>query len=258
MNELSRKKTNFFLANPTRFMEISSAILPWLTSITLFLLILGLVLVVYSPDDYQQGVTVKIMYIHVPFAWLSTFCYITMSVAALGSLIWSHCLADIALKCGASIGTIFTALALITGALWGRSTWGTWWEWDARLTSVLILFFIYLAIVTLAYSFDNQIKAAYATAILTLVGLVNIPIIKFSVNWWNTLHQPASLLRANGTTIDHAMLWPLITMMFCFTFMFIVLYLMAMQNEITHRRIKTLQIKAAYHPQHQDSPSCFN
>ncbi|WP_407965584.1 heme ABC transporter permease [Bartonella sp. C271] len=258
MNELSRKKTKFSLANPTRFMEISSAALPWLTSITLFLLILGLVLIVYSPDDYQQGVTVKIMYIHVPFAWLSTFCYITMSIAALRSLIWSHCLADIALKCGASIGTIFTALALITGALWGRSTWGTWWVWDARLTSVLILFFIYLAIVTLAYSFDNQIKAAYATAILTLVGLVNIPIIKFSVNWWNTLHQPASLLRANGTTIDHAMLWPLITMMFCFTFMFIVLYLIAMQNEITYRHIKTLQIKAAYHPQHQVSSSCSN
>ncbi|CBI75807.1 heme exporter protein C [Bartonella clarridgeiae 73] len=257
MNELSQKKTKISLENPTRFMEISSAALPWLTSITLFLLILGLILVVYSPNDYQQGITVKIMYIHVPFAWLSTFCYIIMSAAALGSLIWSHRLADIALKCGAPIGTIFTALALITGALWGRPTWGTWWVWDARLTSVLILFFIYLAIVTLAYSFDNQIKAAHATAILTLVGLVNIPIIKFSVNWWNTLHQPASLLRAGGMTIDRTMLWPLITMTFCFTFMFIVLHLMTMQNEITYRHIKTLQIKAAHH-QHQDFSPCSN
>ncbi|AQX28700.1 MULTISPECIES: heme ABC transporter permease [unclassified Bartonella] len=258
MNELSRKKTKISLANPTRFMEISSAVLPWLSSITLLLLVLGLILVVYSPNDYQQGITVKIMYIHVPFAWLSSFCYIIMSVAALGSLIWSYRLADIALKCGATIGTIFTALALITGALWGRPTWGTWWVWDARLTSVLILFFIYLAIVTLAYSFDNQIKGAHATAILTLVGLVNIPIIKFSVNWWNTLHQPASLLRAGGMAIDRTMLWPLITMTFCFTFMFIVLHLMTMQNEIIHRHIKTLQIKAAHHHQYQDFSSCSN
>ncbi|MGF7157094.1 heme exporter protein C [Bartonella heixiaziensis] len=226
-------------------MKITSAVLPWLTSITSCFLVLGVILIMRSPDDYQQGITVKIMYIHVPFAWLSTFCYIIMSAVALGSLIWRYHLADVALKCGAPIGAIFTALALITGALWGQPTWGTWWVWDARLTSVLILFFIYLAIIMLARAFDNQVKAARATAILTLVGFVNIPIIKFSVNWWNTLHQSASLLRSGGTTIDRAMLWPLITMIFCFTFMFILLYLMAMRNEINRRHIQILQIKEA-------------
>ncbi|AQX30066.1 heme ABC transporter permease [Bartonella schoenbuchensis] len=244
MNELPRqKKTKLFLINSTRFMEISSTVLPWLTSATVLFFILGLALVIHSPDDYQQGITVRIMYIHVPFAWLSTICYIMMSAAALSSLIWNNCLADIALKCSAPIGAIFTALALMTGALWGRPTWGTWWVWDARLTSVLILFFIYLAIITLARAFDNQVKAARATAILTLVGLVNIPIIKFSVNWWNTLHQSASLLRSGGTTIDGPMLWPLITMMFCFILLFILLNLMAMQNEITRRHIQALQTK---------------
>ncbi|MCZ2157710.1 heme ABC transporter permease [Bartonella sp. 220] len=239
-----------------RFMKISSAVLPWLTGMTLCLLILGLILIMHSPDDYQQGITVKIMYIHVPFAWLSTFCYLIISAAALGSLIWRLHLADVALKCGAPIGAIFTALSLMTGALWGRPTWGTWWVWDARLTSVLILLFIYLAIVMLARAFDNQAKATRATAILTLVGLVNIPIIKFSVNWWNTLHQSASLLRSGGPTIEHAMLWPLITMIFCFGFMFILLYLMAMRNEINRRHIQILQTKKARRAQYQDSSSC--
>ncbi|EJF83528.1 heme exporter protein CcmC [Bartonella elizabethae Re6043vi] len=257
MNELSHTyKMRSLPISFSRFMKISKIILPWLASITLCLLILGLILVIYSPDDYQQGMTVKIMYLHVPFAWLSTFCYITMSAAALGNLIWKYHLADVALKCGAPIGAIFTALALMTGALWGRPTWGTWWVWDARLTSVLILLFIYLAIILLGRAFDNQVKAARATAILTLVGFVNIPIIKFSVKWWNTLHQPASLLRAGGPTIDSAMLWPLITMLFCFVFMFIALYLMAMRNEINNRYIKILQIKKSRRAQQQDSSSC--
>ncbi|WP_455474234.1 heme ABC transporter permease [Bartonella sp. B30(2025)] len=233
-----------------RFMKISGSILPWLTAVTLCFLVLGLILIMHSPDDYQQGITVRIMYIHVPFAWLSTFCYMIMSVSALGSLIWHHHLADVALRCGAPIGAIFTALALMTGALWGRSTWGTWWVWDARLTSVFILFFIYLAIIMLANAFHNQTKAAHATAILTLIGFVNIPIIKFSVNWWNTLHQSASLLRSGGTTIDSTMLWPLITMILCFTFMFILLYVMAMRNEIDNRHIRILQIKKAHRARH--------
>ncbi|MCZ2203422.1 heme ABC transporter permease [Bartonella sp. A05] len=254
MNELSyTQKTKPSLINSNRFMKISSFALPWLTGTTLFFLSLGLVLIINSPDDYQQGITVRIMYLHVPFAWLSLFCYTMMSVAALSSLFWDYYLADIALKCGAPIGAMFTVLTLITGALWGRPTWGTWWVWDARLTSFLILFFIYLAIVSLSCAFDNRIKAARATAILTLVGSVNIPIIKFSVNWWNTLHQSASLLRSGGTTIDKTMLWPLIVMMFCFTFLFILLHLMAMQNEITRRHIQMLQTKAAHRARHQDS-----
>ncbi|MCZ2328026.1 heme ABC transporter permease [Bartonella sp. F02] len=254
MKKISQTKTTkLSLTYPTRFMAISNVALPWLISTTLFFLILGMILVIRSPDDYQQGMTVKIMYIHVPFAWLSTFCYIMMSAAALGNLIWSHYLTDIALKCSAPIGAIFTALALMTGALWGRPTWGTWWVWDARLTSVLILFFIYLAIIALSHAFDNPIKAARATAIVTLVGLINIPIIKFSVNWWNTLHQQSSLLRSGGIAIDRIMLWPLIIMALCFLFMFIVLHLMAMQNEIIFRQIQSLQIKATHHTKNQDS-----
>ncbi|WP_183228873.1 heme ABC transporter permease [Bartonella callosciuri] len=257
MNETSHiHEMRSLPASLTRFMKISSVALPWLTGITLCLLILGLILIIRSPDDYQQGMTVKIMYIHVPFAWLSTFCYIIISVAALGSLIWKYHLADVALKCGAPIGAVFTALSLITGSLWGRPTWGTWWVWDARLTSVLILFFIYLAIVMLARAFNNQAKAARATAILTLVGLVNIPIIKFSVNWWNTLHQSASLLRKGGPTIEHAMLWPLITMILCFSLMFILVYLMVMRNEINSRHIQILQIEKARRAEHKDSSSC--
>ncbi|WP_375629250.1 MULTISPECIES: heme ABC transporter permease [unclassified Bartonella] len=257
MNKLSRTyKIRLLPASFTLFMKISRVVLPWLVGITLCFLILGLILVMHSPDDYQQGITVKIMYLHVPFAWLSTFCYVTMSAAALGNLIWKYHLADVALKCGAPIGAIFTALALITGALWGRPTWGTWWVWDARLTSVLILLFIYLSIILLGRAFDNQVKAARATAILTLVGFVNIPVIKFSVNWWNTLHQPASLLRAGGSTIDNAMLWPLITMLFCFIFMFIALYLMAMRNEINRHYIRILQIKKSRRAQQQDASSC--
>lgn len=251
MNKISRiYKMKTLPSSLTRFMKISSIALPWLTVMTLCLLILGLMLIMHSPDDYQQGITVKIMYIHVPFAWLSTFCYIIISVAALGSLIWRYHLADVALKCGAPIGAIFTALALITGAVWGRPTWGTWWVWDARLTSVLILFFIYLAIGMLARAFHNQEKAARATAILTLVGLVNIPIIKFSVNWWNTLHQSASILRLGGPTIERAMLWPLITMIFCFSCMFILFYLLAMRNEINSRYIQILQRKKTHRVQH--------
>ncbi|UTO28499.1 heme ABC transporter permease [Bartonella harrusi] len=249
-------KTRSLPPSLTRFMKISSAILPWLTGIIFCLLFLGFVLIVHSPDDYQQGITVKIMYIHVPFAWLSTFGYIIISIAALESLVWRHHLADIALRCGAPIGALFTALALMTGALWGCPTWGTWWVWDARLTSVLILLFIYLAIIMLARAFDNKTKATRATAILTLVGLINIPIIKFSVNWWNTLHQSASLLRSGGPTIEHAMLWPLITMILCFSLLFILLYLMAMRNEINRRHIQILQIKKARYVQHQDSSSC--
>lgn len=242
-NTLAQQKPNWLqaLANPTIFMKFSGAILPWLIMITIIIFALGLYLVATSPDDYQQGMTVRIMYLHVPFAWLSMFCYILMTGAAFGTLVWRHPLADVALKCAAPIGATFTALALITGSLWGRPTWGTWWEWDARLTSVLILFLIYLAIITLSNAFDDKTKAAIAAAILTLVGFIIIPIIKFSVNWWNTLHQPASLLRAGGSAIDSSMLWPLLTMAVGFSFLLITLHLISMRTEILRRRVQNMQ-----------------
>ncbi|MHC5306407.1 heme ABC transporter permease [Bartonella sp. LJL80] len=245
--ELTQKKPNWWqaLANPTRFMGLSATLLPWLTAITLIILACGLFMVLRSPDDYQQGMTVRIMYLHVPFAWLSMFCYTIMTISALGTLVWRHPLADVSLKCAAPIGATFTALALITGSLWGRPTWGTWWEWDARLTSVLVLFLIYLAIIALSRAFDDASKAAKAAAILTLVGFINIPIIKFSVDWWNTLHQPASLLRSGGSAIDSSMLWPLLTMALGFTLALITLHLVSMRTEITRRRIHTMQRLAA-------------
>lgn len=245
--ELIQKKTNWLqsLANPTRFMGLSGKVLPWLSLVAVIVLACGLFMVMRSPDDYQQGMTVRIMYLHVPFAWLSMFCYTLMSVSALGTLVWRHPLADVSLKSAAPIGATFTALALITGSLWGRPTWGTWWEWDARLTSVLVLFLIYLAIIALSRAFDDATKGAKAAAILTLVGFINIPIIKFSVEWWNTLHQPASILRKGGSAIDSSMLWPLFTMAIGFTLAFFALYLATMRTEITRRRVETMQRMAA-------------
>lgn len=253
--EMTEKKMSWWqsLANPTRFMSLSGIILPWLSIIAIVILACGIFMVLRSPEDYQQGQTVRIMYLHVPFAWLSMFCYTLMSVSALGTLVWRHPLADVSVKSAAPIGATFTALALITGSLWGRPTWGTWWEWDARLTSVLVLFLIYLAIIALSRAFDDAAKGAKAAAILTLVGFINIPIIKFSVEWWNTLHQPASLLRAGGSAINSEMLWPLLTMAIGFTFAFFALYLAAMRTEIIRRRVDTMQRMAARRLRHKES-----
>ena len=162
----------------------------------------GLYLGFTAPEDFQQGITVRIMYIHVPFAWLAMMCYTLMALAALGTLVWRHPLADVALKSAAPIGAVFTALALATGSIWGKPMWGTWWVWDARLTSVFVLFLMYLGILALTRAIDDPAKSARAAAIITLVGFINIPIIKFSVDWWNTLHQPASVFRLDGPTID--------------------------------------------------------
>jgi heme exporter protein C len=233
------------LANPTRFLKLAGIILPWLAGITLIILGAGLWMSMTAPDDYQQGVTVKIMFIHVPFAWLSMMCYTVMALAALGTLVWRHPLADVAAKAAAPIGAVFTALALLTGSLWGKPMWGTWWVWDARLTSVFVLFLMYLGIIALTRAMDNPVKSAKVTAILTLVGFVNIPIIKFSVDWWNTLHQPASVIRMGGSTIDPSLLRPLLVMAIGFTLLFFTLHIMAMRNEIWRRRVTVMRQIAA-------------
>ena len=232
-------------ANPTRFMSFAGVILPWLAGLTLIVLAGGLWMSMKAPDDYQQGATVKIMFIHVPFAWLSMMCYTIMTIAALGTLVWRHPLADVSAKAAAPIGAVFTALALITGSLWGKPMWGTWWVWDARLTSVFVLFLMYLGIIALTRAMDDPAKSARATAILTLVGFINIPIIKFSVDWWNTLHQPASVLRMGGSTIDGSLLRPLLVMAIGFTLLFFTLHLMAMRNEIWRRRVVAMRRVAA-------------
>ncbi len=230
-------------ANPTRFLGLVAKILPGLTAVTLVTFAVGLWLVFFrAPADYQQGETVKIMYIHVPFAWLSMFCWMLMSASALGTLVWRHPLADVSVKCAAPIGAAFTFLALATGSLWGKPMWGTWWVWDARLTSVLVLFIMYLGLIALQETIEEPARAAKASAVLVLVGVVNIPVIKFSVDWWNTLHQPSSVFRMGGSTIDASMLVPLLIMAVAFSLLFVLLHLMAMRNEILRRRIRTMRM----------------
>jgi heme exporter protein C len=232
-------------ANPSRFLSFTDRVLAWLAAATLLAFAFGFSQVIAAPDDYQQGATVKIMFIHVPAAWLGIFAWALMSVAALGTLVWRHPLADVAAKAAAPIGAAFTLICLITGSLWGRPMWGTYWVWDARLTSVLVLFLMYLGVIALWRTIDDPTRAARAAAVLTLVGAINLPIIKFSVDWWNTLHQPASVLRLDGPTIHPAILVPLILMAVAFMLLFLTLHLAAMRNEIMRRRLRTLQMLQA-------------
>ena len=233
------------LANPTKFLTLTARLLPWLAAATAILLAIGLYQSAVAPDDYQQGATVKIMFIHVPNAWLSMLVWGVMSLAALGTLVWRHPLADVAAKAAAPIGAAFTFLALVTGSLWGRPMWGTYWQWDARLTSVLILFLMYLGLIALWRAVEDPSRAARAAAILTLVGAINLPIIKFSVDWWNTLHQPASVIKLGGPSIYPTILIPLLVMALAFTLLFVTLHLAAMGNEILRRRVRALMLMQA-------------
>ncbi|GMB83127.1 heme ABC transporter permease [Shinella zoogloeoides] len=246
MNEPSLAIRKFSdLANPTRFLALVAILWPWLAGLTLCLFAAGLYLSFTTTGDYQQGETVRIMYVHVPAAWLSMMCYSVMALSALGTLVWRHPLADVSAKAAAPIGACFTLVALITGSLWGKPMWGTWWVWDARLTSVFVLFLMYLGLIALGRAMDDPARAAKVSAVLILVGFVNIPIIKFSVEWWNTLHQPASVIRMDGPTIDPEFLRPLIVMAVAFTVLFFTLHILAMRNEILRRRIAVLRRHAA-------------
>lgn len=233
------------LANPTRFLALVATVWPWLAGLTLCLFAVGLYLSFTTTGDYQQGETVRIMYVHVPAAWLSMMCYTVMALSAFGTLVWRHPLADVSAKAAAPIGAAFTLLALVTGSLWGKPMWGTWWVWDARLTSVFVLFLMYLGLIALNRAMDDPTRAAKVSAVLILVGFVNIPIIKFSVEWWNTLHQPASVVRMGGPTIDPEFLWPLLVMAVAFSLLFFTLHILAMRNEILRRRIAVLRRHAA-------------
>ena len=227
--------------NPTRFMALTDRVLPWLGAAAAVLLGVGLFAAFFLvPPDYQQGETVRIMYIHVPAAWLGMFAYIVMTSASLGVLVWRHPLADAAQKTAAPLGAVFTFVCLVTGSLWGKPMWGTYWVWDARLTSYLVLFLLYLGIIAIRQTMDDTPRGARVAAIMTLVGLIDIPIIKFSVDWWNTLHQPASVFRAGGSTISGSMLWPLLVMAVGASALFLALHFMALRNEILRRRIARL------------------
>lgn len=234
------------LANPTRFMQLAGRVLPWLSGAAALLLAVGLYLALFeAPADYQQGETVRIMFLHVPAAWLALFFYMVMSASALGSLVWRHPLADVSQKAAAPIGASFTLICLLTGALWGKPMWGTYWVWDARLTSVLVLFLMYCGVLALWRTIEDPSRAARAVSILTLVGALNVPIVKFSVDWWNTLHQPASVFRLDGPTIHPSMLYPLLIMAVGFTLLGLALHMAGMMTEILRRRVRTLTILEA-------------
>ena len=229
-------------ANPARFLRIARALQPWILALTLPCLAAGLYFaLIASPIDYQQKDTVRIMYVHVPAAWMALFGYSVLALASAVALIWKHPLADIAGKAAAPIGAGFTVIALATGSLWGKPTWGTWWVWDARLTSVVILLFLYLGYIALWNAFDQPQRAAKAAAILALVGVVNLPIIKFSVDWWNTLHQPASISRIGTPGIDPAMMTPLLLMAVAYLGLYLMLLLLRIRLELTQRRVAAMQ-----------------
>ena len=232
-------------ANPTRVLKIAGAILPWSSGLTVILLILGLYYALWdSPIDYQQKDSVRIMYLHVPAAFMAMGGYSLIAVASAVALIWRHPVADLTAKAAAPIGACFTFICLLTGSLWGQPTWGTWWVWDARLTSVLILFFLYLGYIALWQAYDDPTRAGRAAAILALVGSVNVPIIHYSVVWWNTLHQGSSL-SLSGSKIDPTMLRPLLLMTGAFAAYFATVLIYRLRSEIVARKLRTLRLAAA-------------
>ena len=225
-------------ANPTFFLGLAGRLLPWLAGATALTLAIGMWgAFFYAPADYQQGQTVRIMYIHVPSAWLAMFCYATMAASALGTLVWRHPLADAAQKAAAPIGAVFTFVCLVTGSLWGKPMWGTWWVWDARLTSVLLLFLLYLGYIALANAFEDEARGTRAASILALVGAINLPVIKFSVDWWNTLHQPASVSRLDAPALHPSMLLPLLVMALAFMAWFATVLLWRIEAALAERRL---------------------
>jgi heme exporter protein C len=228
-------------ANPARFLRISAALFPWSSGAAVLMLGFGLYFALFaSPPDYQQGETVRIMYVHVPAAWMALFVYSVMALSAAVGLVWRHPVAELTARAAAPLGAGFTALCLVTGSLWGQPMWGTWWVWDARLTSVLVLFFLYLGYMALSEAFDDPERGTRAAGILAIVGAVNVPIIKFSVDWWNTLHQPASVARMGGPTIHPDMLLPLLLMAGGFTAFFASVLILRIRAELIERRLRVL------------------
>lgn len=230
-------------ANPARFMRIATLIQPWAVGVTVLTLAAGLWFgLAASPADYQQGETVRIMYIHVPAAWMGLFCYTAMAAFSAMALVWKHPLADLLARATAPVGAAFTFICLVTGALWGKPMWGTWWVWDARLTSMLILLFLYLGYMALVNAFDDPERGQKAAAVLALVGVVNVPIIKFSVDWWNTLHQPASVVKMGGPAIDSTMMVPLILMAVAFKAYYVVVLILRTRAEIANQKLRVIRM----------------
>ncbi|NKE44694.1 heme ABC transporter permease [Roseomonas frigidaquae] len=233
-------------ANPGRFLRMTGRLMPWLWALALGVTAWGTAWALgFAPADWQQGETVRIMYVHVPMAWLAMGGYFGLGILSIMSLIWRHPLADLAARELSPVGAAVTALCLATGSLWGKPMWGTWWVWDARLTSVLVLFFLWLGHAALVRAFDEADRGARAGAILALVGLVNLPIVKFSVDWWNTLHQPASVTRLDAPGMHVDMLYPLLVCALGFSLLFGAVVLARTRSAVMERRIRALETARA-------------
>ena len=234
-----------WLANPNRFKRITNKLEPFLIVISIILITSGLYFGLFdSPKDYQQGDAVRIMYVHVPSAWLASFLFLSLAVSCIFSLAWKHPLADIISNTIAPIGAMFSVLTLVTGSLWGKPMWGTWWVWDARLTSMLILFFFYLGYIILSNAFERKIDGSKSASVLAIIGLINLPIIKFSVDWWHTLHQPSSILKFDGPSIDEQMLLPLILMFFGFSIFSLYLIILNVETKLIEKKCEALILKS--------------
>ena len=232
-----------FLVNPSKFNEMADYLFRPLLILSIILFVIGLLFSFYlSPDDYQQGSTVRIMYVHVPSAWLALLTYAIMTLYSILALAFRIPFGFIFNTAVAPIGAVFTLICIISGSLWGKPMWGTWWVWDARLTSVLVLFFLYLGYMALVNAFDDPEKGSKAAAVLALIGFVNVPIIKFSVDWWNTLHQPASLSRLDAPAIDISMLTPLLLMALGFKLLLISILIIKMRTILIEKRIEAKQL----------------
>jgi heme exporter protein C len=232
----------FRYANPAQFMRLSAFLLPFTAVAAVAAIAIGLYLGFTAPPDYQQGMTVTIMFVHVPAALVAEGTYALIAVASLFSLVWRHPLADVAARAAAPLGALFTLLGLVTGSLWGRPMWGTYWVWDARLTSFLLLLFLYLGYMALWNAIEDEIRAARAAAILALIGAVNLPIIVYSVEWWNTLHQGESIISGKLAPV---FLWPLLLMMAGYGFLFLTLWMIRIRTEILNRRARSLMLGGA-------------
>lgn len=243
---MDARHTFDFLTNPERFMAFSRWAAPWLGGLSAAAAVIGLVLTFMVPEDYQQGDTVRMMFIHIPAASLSMFIYLCLGIASLLSLVYRHVLADLAAQACAPIGAVYTALALITGSLWGRPMWGTFWVWDARLTSVLVLQLFYLGYMALRGALEDEQKAARSAAILALVGVINLPVVKFSVDWWNTLHQGSSTFFADkGDHLPAVYAWPAVFMALAYLGGFGALWLVRIRALVWRRKARSLSLKLA-------------
>lgn len=232
-----------YLANPTRFVSLANGVLPYTWALTAIFFAVGLYGgLIAAPADYQQGETVRIMYVHVPAAWMALLVYTVMALASTVAIVFRHPLADVAAKVAAPIGAVFCFLALVTGSLWGRPIWNTWWVWDARLTSMFVLFLLYAGYIAVWQAIEEPYRAAMVARVVALVGFINVPIVKFSVNWWNSLHQDASVFRLGGPAIAPSMLWPLLVMGLAYTLLFLALQLVAMRGEIAARKLRQIRI----------------